>query len=151
MKNNDERKRIGARREGWAPILRSSETTLRKLIASAAMAIVMAACTGGKPPKDCKSVDEWPQIYPYYINVTIPSDMAPLNFRMADSQVTDVNVEVRGANGGSLRAEGHQAEFNSREWESLTAKNAGSSITFTVYAKKNGEWVRYRDFKVNIR
>ena len=150
MKNNDERKQIGVRRDGWTPILRSSKTILSRIIASAAAAIVLAAC-GEQQPESVKMIDEWPEIYPYYIGVTIPSGMAPLNFRMTDTQVTAVDVEVKGAKGGSMRVKGQQAEFDSRKWESLIGKNIGSSLTFTVCAEKDGEWVRYRDFQVNVR
>lgn len=96
------------------------------------------------------AVDELPQLYPDYVDVTIPVGIAPLNFAMADDSVTTVYVDVKGGNGGTLHAEGAYADFDISEWHQLLADNQGGELTFTVCAEKNGRWERYQDFQIHI-
>lgn len=53
-------------------------------------------------PVDVKEVAELPVIWPDYVGVTIPTDIAPLNFSMADDEVESVDVEVKGSKTGSI-------------------------------------------------
>jgi hypothetical protein len=44
--------------------------------------LLVASCS--RKPTDAQQLSELPKIYPDYIGVTIPADIAPLNFAMAD-------------------------------------------------------------------
>lgn len=101
-------------------------------------------------PADVTAVDEWPLIYPDYVEVTIPVNIAPLNFAMTDDSVTAVDVVVRGSKGGELHAEGDYADFDMGEWKQFLAGNHQGSLTVTVTAKKDGRWTRYRDFQIHV-
>ena len=97
-------------------------------------------------PKDVTEKDQLPQIWPDYVGVTIPVGIAPLNFSMADDEVTTIDVEVRGSKGGSLHANGDYADFDIDEWHRLLEANKGGQLTLTVCAEKNGQWTRYRHY-----
>ena len=101
-------------------------------------------------PKDASSVDEYPQIYPDYIGVTIPVDIAPLNFSMLSDSIALMDVEVKGSKGGSLHANGEYADFDIGEWHRLLTANRGDSLTVTVCARQDGRWTRYRDFTLYV-
>ncbi|MBQ1701796.1 MAG: hypothetical protein II023_08000, partial [Prevotella sp.] len=88
------------------------------------------ACTSR--PKNVKMVDAYPNIYPDYVEVTIPSDIAPLNFSMENDSVTIIDVEVKGSKGGSLHANGEYANFNLDEWKQLLNNNRGGKLIMTV-------------------
>ena len=45
-------------------------------------------------------LDESPAIYPDYIGVTIPAEIAPLNFNITAGDIDMVDVVVRGSKGG---------------------------------------------------
>ena len=81
------------------------------------------SCTT-KPDHPVK-VDKQPEIYPDYIGVTIPADIAPLCFCMADEGVRQLYVSVKGSNGGELTAEGQWADFDISDWRALTRQNKG--------------------------
>ena len=55
---------------------------------------VLAACSS--KPENVGKQDVLPQIYPDYTAVTIPTDIAPLNFSMAVDAFETIDVEVRG-------------------------------------------------------
>ncbi len=97
-----------------------------------------------------KTIDAYPEIYPDYIGVTIPAGIAPLDFNMADESIDCMVVEARGTKGGEIRVQGEWAAFDIDDWHELTAQNRGGKIVMTVCAKKDGEWVQYKDFDIYV-
>jgi len=110
--------------------------------------LLVVACS--QRVEDAAFVDEYPAVYPDYVGVTVPVDIAPLNFAMLNDSVTGVDVEVTDSKGGSLHAEGEYADFDVDEWHRLLAANRGDSLTVTVCARQGGQWTRYRDFSIYV-
>lgn len=108
---------------------------------------IVAACTPG--PENPSIVDALPPLYPDYAGVTIPAEIAPLNFSVTDSSEV-VDVSVRGSKGGEMHARGSYADFDIDDWHELTAQNRGGELTFTVCTKTDGGWKQYQDFKVYV-
>ena len=108
---------------------------------------MMVSC--GSMPENPTVVEQLPPIFPDYAGVTIPAEIAPLNFNCyGENQAVD--VVVRGEKGGELHVNGEYADFDIDEWHQLTSQNKGAALTFTVCVKNNGEWVQYQDFKVEV-
>ncbi len=122
---------------------------MRKLLSaiSCLFLILIVSCTG--QVENPTVVDALPDIYPDYVGVTIPAEIAPLNFNSADT-VDCIDVVVRGSKGGELHARGDYADFDISEWHQLTQQNKGGILTFTVCKKYNDEWRQYRDFTVSV-
>ena len=100
-------------------------------------------------PVDPILVQQLPPIFPDYTGVTIPAEIAPLNFNCyGECEVMD--VVVRGEKGGELHANGEYADFDIDEWHTLTAQNKGGELTVTVCARKDGQWLQYQDFKILV-
>ena len=114
-----------------------------------ALWLSVAGCTS-RTPKDVLAVDEWPQIYPDYVGVTVPVDMAPLNFAMLSDSVTTIDVVVQGSAGGSLHANGDEANFDIDGWHQLLDTNRGGSLEVTVCAEQDGRWRQYRRFSIYV-
>ncbi len=111
-------------------------------------AICLNSCT---PSVDNPTmVDRQPRIYPDYIGVTIPADIAPMNFNIKGDTVDVVDVVAKGSKGGELHVSGEWADFDVEEWHRLTRQNIGGSISFTVSTLKDGEWKQYKDFKMTV-
>ena len=102
-----------------------------------------------KPENPVKS-DQLPSIYPDYIGVTIPVEIAPLNFNCTDESIDRMDVVAKGSKGGELHANGAWADFDIDEWHGLTAQNKGGKITMTVSTLKDGTWTQYKDFDVFV-
>ena len=94
----------------------------------AVMCWLSAVGCSSDTPKDASLVDEYPQIYPDYIGVTIPVDIAPLNFSMLSDSIALMDVEVKGSKGGSLHAHGEYADFDIGAWHRLLNANRGDSL-----------------------
>lgn len=101
-------------------------------------------------PEHVSKVNQLPDIYPDYIGVTIPADIAPLNFNLADEDIDCMDVVVRGSKGGELRTNGDWADFDIADWQALTQQNRGGKITLTVCVEKDGRWIQYNDFDIYV-
>ena len=110
----------------WLPIL--------------AACLLAASCTGSTSYEDFL-----PEIYPDYIGVTVPADIAPLNFNLPE-EYDRVLVRVTGSKGGELKVSGRWADFPVKKWHRLTEQNAGGVLCFTVLGRKDGQWTQWRDF-----
>ena len=108
----------------------------------------LLSCNSG--PDNPTMVNQLPSIYPDYIGVTIPSEIAPLNFNSTDEAIDCIDVVVKGSKGGEMHAQGDFADFDVDEWHQLIAQNKGGWLTFTVCEKKDGQWLQYKDFTVNV-
>ena len=108
----------------------------------------IASCTS--VPEDAIMQDSLPEIYPDYIGVTIPVDIAPLNFNYADESVDCIDVVVKGSMAGEMYVNGEWADFDIDEWHDLTEQNMGGKLTFTVCIKKEGRWTQYKDFDIFV-
>lgn len=114
----------------------------------AAAALLLAACQPSV--QNPQMVSRQPSIYPDYIGVTIPVDVAPLNFNIKGDTVDVVDVVAKGSKGGEIHVSGEWADFDVDEWHQLTEQNMGGSISFTVCTQKNGEWKQYKDFQMKV-
>lgn len=110
--------------------------------------LLLVAC---KPqPHDEKVSDKQPVIYPDYVGVTVPAEIAPLNFAMADDSVDWVCVTVEGSKGGQMTSVGEDTDFDIEEWHQLLARNKGGHLKVSVTARKEEEWTRYKSFNIYI-
>lgn len=97
-----------------------------------------------------QAVTAVPEIFPDYAGVTVPAGIAPLDFCMADSLVTEIDVTVSGAD-GSLRSRGRSCtRFPIGRWHRLLESNAGQKLEVTVRARKDGNWSVYQPFHIMV-
>lgn len=111
---------------------------------------MLAACGPERPPQMSPSADK-PDIFPDYIDVTIPSRIAPMNFNITDAEAEKIYVKVTGDKGGELETCGKWADFDEEQWHALTARNVGADLTFDVSVKdKDGKWRRHAPFVMHV-
>ena len=108
--------------------------------------MLLAACA--PVPQNPEKLDSAPEIYPDYIGVTIPADIAPLNFEVAGADY--LYATVSGGRSGSVLADGQYADFDIDDWHQITRKNMGDSLYIHVTARKNGKWYDYQPFAMAV-
>ena len=112
------------------------------------VSVFLLSCSSG--PDNPTLASQLPAIYPDYIGVTIPADIAPLNFNFADEAIDRMDVTVKGDKGGELHVSGEWADFDIDEWHALTEQNQGGKLTVTVCTEKDGQWTQYKDFDIFV-
>ena len=130
---------------------------MKKIIYTASVLLfsltLLASCfskPGVAVPENAALTGKLPVIFPDYTGVTVPVDIAPLDFEMADEGYSEMIVRVEGSKGGQLAVQGDCAEFDIDEWHQLLRENKGGQLTVTVYAEKDGQWKQYKDFRIKV-
>lgn len=93
-------------------------------------------------------IDAYPPIFPDYIGVTVPVGIAPLNFAIDSAE--SIYAVVQPANGDRLVAAGQCANFDIDDWHSMLSQNAGHDLSVSVWAKRNGQWLKYNSFGISV-
>ena len=112
--------------------------------------LLLAAC--GKHPSVPSSYTETnmlPSIFPDYVGVTIPPNIAPLNFLVDD--VDDVIGEFKFQDSKlTYGGKKNKVQIDEKEWKELLAAARGKSLSVTIYTKKFGKWLAYNPFSINV-
>jgi len=122
--------------------------TMKRLTDMILGLVLLAGCTS--KPHDVTLSQALPHIYPDYAGVTVPANIAPLNFCMEDERCTAMSVRVTGSMKGEMECSGDDTEFDIDEWHQLLADNRGGKLQVTVSAEMNGRWTQYRAFDIFV-
>lgn len=121
--------------------------TIRTYIGLAA-AVLLAACSTA--PDNAEKVDALPRIFPDYVGVTIPADIAPMDFDYIGGSYDALHLTVKGSRGGELTASGDAIDMDIDAWHQLTEQNRGGSLTFTLSVEQDGAWKEYKSFRMGV-
>ena len=110
--------------------------------------LLLTACQGASVPTQFTDSQQSPDIYPDYVGVTIPVNIAPLSIELrsqADAAVTRYSFGDEEIVLGGIKA---QPDID--DWKALTAKAKGKSMKVEVFAQNNGAWTRYKPFEIFV-
>lgn len=95
------------------------------------------------------SIEGSPEIFPDYAGVTIPSNIAPLNFSFLGEEPATLIVSGKS---GERQIRGRKGLFSfpTRYWRKLMAENAGASISLTVAVRRDSKWLAFNPFTINV-
>ena len=107
--------------------------------------LTLLSCT--PTPDNVQKSNDLPPIYPDYCDITIPENIAPLNFLIRDDRCEAIEVRA-----GEIRvnASGNEAVFDIDDWKDLLQQSAGQTLTVTVSALISGQWIEYRPFEWQV-
>lgn len=100
-------------------------------------ALLLCSCSVESEPQD-----NFPPIYPDYLFVTVPPNMAPLNFKVEGASRVRVRIN------GTMCAKGPYAEFRRGVWKKLTEES--DTLKVEVCAKVDGKWMEYLPFDIYV-
>jgi len=112
------------------------------------LAVLLVSCQ--ESVQNATKVDEYPQIFPDYVGVTIPVGIAPMNICPLTPEGGIIDVVVKGEKGGEIHSQGESTDFDINEWHKLVEQNRGGELTFTVNIKVKGAWYQYKDFPMYV-
>ena len=91
------------------------------------------------------SMSEFPPLYPDYVNITVPYNIAPLNFAVRGAQGIEATLK---GHSESLRFKGNRKiRFPERQWKKFLQAEMGKTVSVTVKAKIDGNWMEYQPFE----
>jgi Periplasmic component of the Tol biopolymer transport system len=108
----------------------------------ACLLTLLSAC---QQPKDVVDSDMIPPIYPDYTDITIPQNIAPLNFIIRNNP-SAVEMTIEGESTRILKRDNYEVSFPRNMWRSILETEVGNTITVRITAKVDGVWIRYAPF-----
>ena len=109
--------------------------------------ISVMSCAKVSLPEEYTQSSELPRIYPDYVNVTIPVNIAPLTFE-ADQQADDMVASY--TVGETVVVCGQKMQPDMDEWREMTEKAKGKAIKVDVFLCNDGKWTHYKPFNIYV-
>jgi hypothetical protein len=104
-------------------------------------------------PSKYTEVGNIPVIFPDYTDITIPVNIAPLNFVIKNEGTKfRVNFTPLNKHGFSIVSGTPAIRIPLKKWKKFLASNAGQQVQLTIYIKNpSGSWEKYKPviFKVS--
>lgn len=126
---------------------------LKNLIQSIylSLIIVFTVSCSGKLPNEFSETDKSPDIFPNYAGITIPPNIAPLNFRINENG-DEFAVRISSKNGKEIvvAVKNPIIQFNNSEWKNLLMSNVGEDLNLDIFCKNGGTWTKFKTIKNHI-
>ena len=115
--------------------------------------LLFASCA--QTPENAEQVNHLPNMYPDYADVTIPVNIAPLNFEIRNKHLCNIEtiLTIEGADENDVdntltaTSNSQNLKFDLKEWKYFLAKAAGKNIKVQIYSKSDeGKWTAFRPF-----
>lgn len=112
--------------------------------------IFLSGCSSWGTPGT--AVDESPEIFPDYKDVTVPCNIAPLNFMIEEVQKIQATVFVGGNEAMRLSGKDGIIRIPLKQWRKLMEQTAGSmfEVQVSAWSDEHPEGVAYSPFTVNV-
>lgn len=92
-----------------------------------------------------------PAIYPDYCDVTVPCNIAPLNFMLPSDEFEACVARFTTSDGNQLTyGNGVKVQIPEDEWHDMLNASKGKSIKVEVWGEKDGQWLSYNPFEIRV-
>ena len=125
--------------------------------------LLMASCAHHPDvPSSSSEAKSLPAIFPDYCNVTVPCNIAPLNFMLPADQYEECVARLTTPDGQQQTyGEGVKVQIPEKEWHAMLDASKGKSIKVEVWGKttgsrpdngiqKEGEWLSFSPFEIRV-
>ena len=103
-------------------------------------------CMDRKHPADDSMVilEKTPEIFPDYNDITIPLNIAPLNFQLKEPGERFLAI-LEGGDGKSIRLQNDKktVRIPSKKWNRFIMENRGSEFKIRIFMKDQNNWKEY--------
>ena len=102
-------------------------------------------------PSSSKKVDSLPAIYPDYCNVTVPCNIAPLNFMLPATEFSECVARFTTPDGKQQTyGSGVKVQIPEDDWQDMLNASKGKSIKVEVWGKKESGWLCFNPFEMMV-
>ena len=116
-----------------------------------AMLLVSSCANHPSVPSSSKDARCLPVIYPDYCNVTVPYNIAPLNFMLPADEYDECVARITTSDGQQQTyGNGVKVQIPESEWHAMLNASKGKSIKIEVWGQKEGEWLSFSPFEIHV-
>lgn len=117
------------------------------------VAIVAAMLCGcSAEVNNAQSIAQEPTIFPDYTSVTIPQNIAPLNFRVEGHTGPSQAMLKAGKEVLKVKSSDNRIMISEKKWRRIiaAATDSNSIIEVSVFTENEGKWNAYSPFKIQV-
>ena len=116
-----------------------------------AMLLLSSCVNHPDVPSSSKDTKRLPAIMPDYCDVTVPCNIAPLNFMLPAEEYEECEARISTPDGKQQTyGNGVKVQIPESEWHAMLDASKGKSMKVEVWGKKQGEWLSFKAFKINV-
>ena len=126
-----------------------------KMLAAALVfgALLLLPSCAGHPdvPSSSKDAGCLPAIFPDYCDVTVPCNIAPLNFMLPADQFDACVARFSTPDGRQQTyGKGVKVQMPESEWHAILDASKGKSLKVEVWGQKENEWLSFAPFEIHV-
>lgn len=118
-----------------------------------AVALLLLSSCAHHPdvPTESKKTNSLPAIYPDYCDVTIPCNIAPLNFMLPAGEYSRCISRITTPDGNQQTyGDGVKVLIPEDEWQMMLGASKGRSMKVEVWGEKDGQWLLFKPFEIKV-
>ena len=118
----------------------------------AAVVLLLSSCASHPDvPALSKEAKCLPAIFPDYCNVTVPCNIAPLNFMLPAYEYEASVARFTTPDGRQQTyGSGVKVQIPESEWHAMLDASKGKSIKVEVWGQKENEWLSFNPFEIRV-
>ena len=102
-------------------------------------------------PSASKKAKTIPVIFPDYCNVTVPCNIAPLNFMLPAAEYEECVARISTPDGQQQTyGNGVKVQIPEEEWHEMLNASKGKSLKVEVWGKQAGGWLAFSPFEIHV-
>lgn len=120
--------------------------------AGGALVFLLLSCTSPSVPTSFTENNEQPAIYPDYVGVTVPVNIAPLHFHIDhEADATDFVTRISAAD-EQWTFGGEDVRPGLKRWRAMVNKavSTDGKLTVEVFTKQQEQWQRMKPFEIFV-
>ena len=113
-------------------------------------ALLLCACSSPSVPPTFSEGSDFPEIYPDYVGVTVPVNIAPLHFHI-DTEAEDFVTRIT-SGGEQWMFGGEDVRPGIKKWQAMkdAALANDGRISVEVFIQQDGQWQRQKPFDITV-
>ena len=120
-------------------------------ILAVALLLLSSCVSHPDVPAESKKTDSLPAIYPDYCDVTIPCNIAPLNFMLPAGEFDNCVARITAADGKQQTyGDGNKVLIPEDEWQTMVSASKGKTMKVEVWGEKDGQWLAFKPFEIKV-
>ena len=118
----------------------------------AVTSLLLSSCVNHPDvPSSSKEVKSLPAIFPDYCDVTVPCNIAPLNFMLPADQYEACVARLTTPDGQQQTyGNGVKVQIPESEWHAMLDASKGKSIKVEVWGQEKGKWLSFSPFEIHV-
>ena len=114
--------------------------------------LLLASCANHPDvPSSSREAKSRPPIFPDYCDVTVPCNIAPLNFMLPVGEYDECVARMTTPDGQQQTyGDGVKVTIPEDEWQAMLNASKGKSLKVEVWGRKKEEWLSFNAFEIHV-